>query len=46
MVWVNKWTLYVGIVFVIHIALLVIYKNRNNKEERGSEAAYDNTIAE
>jgi hypothetical protein len=42
MVWINSWTLYVGIVFIAHIVLFAVYKHRNGKEERGSEAGYSN----
>jgi preprotein translocase subunit SecG len=38
MVWINKWTLFVGIVFIVHIVLLLVYKSRNNRKERDSEA--------
>jgi hypothetical protein len=32
-VWINKWTLYVGIAFFIHILSFVIYKFRDGKED-------------
>jgi preprotein translocase subunit SecG len=38
MVWINKWTLFVGIVFIVHIVLLLVYKSRNNRKVRDSEA--------
>jgi uncharacterized repeat protein (TIGR02543 family) len=42
MAWINKWTLYVGIVFIVQIALLIVYKVRNNHNVNDGEAAYDN----
>jgi uncharacterized repeat protein (TIGR02543 family) len=47
MVWINKWTLYVGIVFIVHIVLLLVYKSRNNRKVRDSEAEaeYSNSAA-
>ncbi|MDR0853563.1 MAG: InlB B-repeat-containing protein [Clostridiales Family XIII bacterium] len=41
MVWINKWTPYVGIVFIIHIALLLFYKLRNKEGEESRELAQD-----
>jgi uncharacterized repeat protein (TIGR02543 family) len=38
MVWINKWTPYVGFVFIVHIALFLFYKFRNKeKDQNGSE---------
>jgi hypothetical protein len=33
MVWINKWTPYVGLVFLIHIALFIVYKLRNKEKD-------------
>jgi Ca2+/Na+ antiporter len=33
MVWINKWTPYVGLVFLIHIALFLFYKFRNKEKD-------------
>jgi preprotein translocase subunit SecG len=34
MVWINRWTIFVGIVFIAHIVMLMIYKHRNGKNVR------------
>jgi uncharacterized repeat protein (TIGR02543 family) len=39
-VWINRWTIFVGIVFAIHVALLVVYKVKKNKDENDDEDAY------
>ncbi|MDR0854348.1 MAG: hypothetical protein LBN34_08255, partial [Clostridiales Family XIII bacterium] len=47
MVWINKWTLYVGIVFLVHIVFLIVYKARRHKEDSDDdegETTYDNAI--
>jgi amino acid transporter len=31
MTWINRWTLYVGFTFLVHIVLLIVYKFRNKK---------------
>jgi hypothetical protein len=41
MVWINKWTPYVALAFIIHIILLIIYKHRNNREEDSNETVQD-----
>jgi uncharacterized repeat protein (TIGR02543 family) len=33
MVWLNNWTIFVGIVFIVHLIFFTIYKARNGKEE-------------
>jgi hypothetical protein len=42
MAWINKWTLFVGIVFILHIVVLVVYKVRKHEyaedEEEGNRA--------
>jgi hypothetical protein len=45
LVWVNKWTLFVGALFIIQIVLLVVYKRKNAKNEQVIDAAYDNSAA-
>jgi amino acid transporter len=37
MVWINNWTVFVGITFIVHIALLVVYKLRKGNEEKEEE---------
>ncbi|MDR0854295.1 MAG: leucine-rich repeat protein [Clostridiales Family XIII bacterium] len=40
MVWVNKWTLFVGIVFIVHLFLLVVYKLRSTRNDSEYEEEY------
>ncbi|MDR1953524.1 MAG: prealbumin-like fold domain-containing protein [Clostridiales Family XIII bacterium] len=35
--WINRWTIYVGIVFIVHILLLAIYLYRHRAEEDEEE---------
>jgi uncharacterized repeat protein (TIGR02543 family) len=37
MAWINNWTVFVGITFIVHIALLVVYKLRKGSEEKEEE---------
>jgi uncharacterized repeat protein (TIGR02543 family) len=37
MVWINKWTLIVAIFFIVHIALLLVYKIRSGRKNQGEE---------
>ncbi|MDR0854456.1 MAG: InlB B-repeat-containing protein, partial [Clostridiales Family XIII bacterium] len=37
MVWINNWTVFVGITFIVHIALLIAYKFRKGNEEQEEE---------
>ncbi|MDR0854564.1 MAG: InlB B-repeat-containing protein [Clostridiales Family XIII bacterium] len=41
MAWVNSWTLFVGLVFIVQIALLVIYKLRS----AGRDSEYEESVA-
>ncbi|MDR0817931.1 MAG: InlB B-repeat-containing protein, partial [Clostridiales Family XIII bacterium] len=36
-IWINKWTLFVGVVFIIHIAMFTLYKVRSNKNRNFAE---------
>jgi pilin isopeptide linkage protein len=36
MAWVNKWTLYIGLLFLAHLAVTIIYESKQKK--RGQEA--------
>ncbi|MDR0854263.1 MAG: InlB B-repeat-containing protein [Clostridiales Family XIII bacterium] len=40
MVWINKWTLFVGIVFIVHLFLLVVYKLRSARKASEYEEEY------
>jgi uncharacterized repeat protein (TIGR02543 family) len=40
MVWVNKWTLFVGIAFIVHLFLLVVYKLRSARKDSEYEEEY------
>jgi uncharacterized repeat protein (TIGR02543 family) len=44
MAWINKWTLYVGIVFIVHIVLLVVYKLRRKNNDGDNEDVYENVV--
>jgi amino acid transporter len=46
MAWINKWTLYVGIVFIVHIAALIIYRVRRDKGQEDREYRYEDTPAQ
>jgi hypothetical protein len=37
MVWINKWTLYVGLLFLAHLALTIIYESRQKGREDEDE---------
>ncbi|MDR0853109.1 MAG: InlB B-repeat-containing protein, partial [Clostridiales Family XIII bacterium] len=37
MVWINNWTVFVGITFIVHIILLIVYKLRKGNEEQEEE---------
>jgi preprotein translocase subunit SecG len=37
MAWINKWTIIVGIVFLVHIILLLVYKIRSREKDDENE---------
>jgi uncharacterized repeat protein (TIGR02543 family) len=44
-VWVNKFTVYVGIAFVAHVVLLVVYKMRKHDDKEDREVYFGDTLA-
>jgi preprotein translocase subunit SecG len=44
-VWINKFTVYVGIAFVAHIVLLVVYKMRKHDDKEDREVYFGDTVA-
>ncbi|MDR0875859.1 MAG: InlB B-repeat-containing protein [Clostridiales Family XIII bacterium] len=35
MAWVNRWTVFVGVVFIVHLALVLLYAARSRKDDDG-----------
>jgi preprotein translocase subunit SecG len=46
MAWINRWTIIVAIVFIVHIILLIAYKIRRRDADRDEETDQGNTVAE
>ncbi|MDR0854178.1 MAG: InlB B-repeat-containing protein [Clostridiales Family XIII bacterium] len=45
MVWINKWTLFVGIVFIAHIVTFIVYKLRNKVDDDNEKIDYSGAMA-
>jgi uncharacterized repeat protein (TIGR02543 family) len=46
MAWINKWTIVVGVVFAMHLALFILYKvnSGNRRDENEDEPAQDSLV--
>jgi hypothetical protein len=45
MAWINQYTIVVGIVFIVHIALMIVYNVRKGRKDKAQVSGYQGTIA-